>query len=228
VFVLNFLFPRLCINCRAEGEYLCKSCKKSLTPHPEICPYCHRFSEDYKTCLNCRTDRSHHLEWLIVAFSYQDLVKKLILQLKYYHKSDVADFLTERLALAISTNKSLPSRFKISYVPSHRFRHYCVKGYNQSKVLAQRLSNKTGLPRVYIARKTRSTHTQAGLNRVQRLTNLENAFQMDARKIRESDTILIIDDVTTTWSTINELAKTIKSQFPKVKIRWAVLARNTK
>lgn len=153
-----------------------------------------------------------------MGFSYQDLIKKLILQLKYYHKSDVANFLTDRLVLAISTNKTLPNKFKISYVPSHRFRHYCIKGYNQSKVLAQRLSEKTGLPRIYIAKKRRSTHTQAGLNRNQRLSNLENAFQIDAQKIRESDTILIIDDVTTTGSTINELAKTIKSQFPKVKI----------
>lgn len=226
--VINFFFPRTCINCRMPGDYLCKSCKKLLTPHPEICPYCHRFSPDYQTCLNCKTDRSHYLEWLIVGFSYQDLVKKLILQLKYYHKHDVAEFLIDRLALAISTNRTLPDKFKISYVPSHRFRHYCIKGYNQSKVLAQRLSEKIWLPRIYVAKKTRSTHTQAGLNRSQRLSNLENAFQMDTQKIQESDTILIIDDVTTTWSTINELARTIKSQFPKVKIRWAVLARNNK
>jgi len=226
--VINFFFPRTCINCRMPGDYLCKACKKLLNPHPEICPYCHKFSPDYKTCLNCKTDKSHHLEWLIVGFSYKDLIKKLILQLKYYHKYDVTEFLTDRLALAISTNKSLPKKFKISYVPSHRFRHHCIKGYNQSKILAQKLSEKIWLPRIYIAKKTRSTHTQAGLDRNQRLSNLENALQIDGQKIRESDTILIIDDVTTTGSTINELAKTIKSQFPKVKIWWAVLARNNK
>lgn len=228
---ISLLFPRTCINCQTPGNYLCKTCKKLLTPHPEICPYCHRFSTNYQTCLNCKTDKSHHLEWLIVVFSYQNLIKKFILQLKYYHKHDVADFLTDRLAIALSANSSLSfhrSNILISYIPSHRFRHYFIKGYNQSKLLAQKLSEKIWFPWINIAQKTRSTHTQAGLDKSQRLANLQGAFHLNNQKILDTDTILIIDDVTTTWSTINELAKTIKSQFPKVKIRWAVLARNNK
>lgn len=148
--ILNLIFPRTCINCQTPGDYLCKTCKKLLMPHPEICPYCHKFSSDYQTCLDCRTNKSHYLEGLIVAFSYQKFIKKLILQLKYYHKSDVANFLIERLALAIESNQILNSAthfprsatLKIAHIPSHRFRHYFIKGYNQSKLLAQKLAKK--------------------------------------------------------------------------------------
>lgn len=224
--LLNLLFPRTCINCQTQGEYLCKTCKKLLIPHVEICPYCHKFSADYKTCLNCKTDKSNYLEWLIIVFSYKDLIKKLILQIKYYHKSDTAEFLTERLIMAINCNHSLPNKLNIWYVPSHRFRHYFVKGYNQSKLLAQKLSEKTWFHIIDLAQKIHHTHTQAWLNRSQRLSNLSNVFSLNTQNIQDWETLLIIDDVTTTWTTINELAKTIKSQFPKIKIRWAVLARH--
>lgn len=225
--LINLLFPRTCINCQTIGNYLCIPCKKLLIPHPEICPYCHKFSANFKTCLNCKTDKSNYLDWLIMTFSYQKLIKKLILQLKYYHKFDITQFLVDRLALAIEANEELrSSTIKIGFVPSHRFRQYFIKWYNQSKLLAQKLSEKTWWIMIDIAEKTRSTHTQAGLNRMQRLSNLEDVFHLKINEIWEWDTILIVDDVTTTWSTINELAKTIKSQYPKVRIRWAVLARN--
>ncbi len=229
--IIDFIFPKYCIACHTSGDYLCKSCKKQLLPHPEICPVCHRYSTDYQTCINCRSDKENFLEWIIIPFAYKDWLKKLILRLKYYHKKDVTDFLVERLALAIQTNQILSSLITshsslITSVPSHRYRKYFIKGYNQSELLAKKLSQKTWIPYQSLVQKKKHSKTQAGLDRKQRLTNLQSAFTMKENNLTGTETILIVDDVTTTWSTINEIAKTIKHTYPKTKIWGVVLGRH--
>lgn len=237
--LIDFLFPRHCITCSKPGNYLCKTCKKQLQPHPEICPVCHRFSKDYQKCLNCKSDKNFVLEWIIIPFAYTDLLKRLIIKLKYFHKKDIGEFLIDRLALALEANETfqqesknsalwiLNSELIISFVPTHRYRHYFVKGYNQSQLLAKKLSEKLHVPVVDIAKKKKHTKTQASLDRNGRLKNLKNAFSLIPNlTLLGNETILIVDDITTTWSTINELAKLIKFHYPNIKVRWAVLWRH--
>ena len=236
---INLIFPRQCILCWKTGDYLCKTCKKKLDPHPEICPVCHRFSQDYQKCINCRNDKNFVLEWIIIPFRYDNTLKKLIMKLKYFHKKDIGGFLIDRLALALEANETfqresknsefwiLNSELIISFVPTHRYRHYFVKGYNQSQLLAKKLSEKLHIPVVDIAKKKKHTKTQASLDRNGRLKNLKNAFSLTPNlTLIGNETILIVDDITTTWSTINELAKLIKFHHPNIKVRWAVLGRH--
>ncbi len=208
--ILNLIFPKICINCQTTGEYLCKRCKKKLIPHPEICPYCHKFSQDFKTCLDCKSELRPPLEWLIIPFSYTQLIKKLILKLKYYHKKNLGNFLAERLELAIICNQTIERQkqkrnIKITFIPSHRFRQYFIKGYNQAQILAQKLNKKSWIQIIDISNKSHHTHTQAWLNRTQRLTNLKNSFTINKNiHLQWDEIIFIIDDVTKTWATINE------------------------
>lgn len=237
--LIDYIFPRQCVLCSATGAYLCTTCKRKLDPHPEICPICHRFSKDYQVCINCKTNKDFFLEWIIIPFRYDNTLKKLIMKLKYFHKKDISSFLVDRLALALEANETfqresknskcwiLNSELIISFVPTHRWREYMVKGYNQSKILAKDLSKKTWIPRIEIAKKKKHTKTQASLDRNGRLKNLKNAFSLiPNHKFIGNETILIVDDITTTGSTINELAKLIKFHYPKIKVRWAVLWRH--
>jgi ComF family protein len=225
--LIDLLFPRQCINCSTLWAYLCKSCKKQLNPHPEICPYCHRISKDYKTCIECRCNKNNALEGIIIPFAYTDVLKTLIIKLKYFHKRDIGEFLVERLSIALQANQSLNRNIIISFIPSHWYRHYFVKGYNQSELLARKLSEKLQVPIVAIANKKKHTKTQASLDREGRLKNLKNAFSLTQNlTLLGNETMLIVDDITTTWSTINEIAKLIKHYYPRIKIRWAVLWRH--
>ncbi len=229
---IDFLFPRACINCWTVGNYLCKQCKKMLQPHPEICPVCHRFSQGYQLCVNCRSEKNFFLEGIIIAFMYDALLKKLILRLKYFHKKDISGFLVERLAIAIQSNEIFMKRISVStgiitHIPSHRYRRHFIKWYNQSELLAKGLSEILHIPMMAIAKKRKHTRRQTGLERKERLKNLESAFMLiDWVPIQGNETILIVDDITTTGSTINELAKTIKARYPKIRIRWAVIGRH--
>lgn len=231
--ILNLFFPRHCISCWTSGAYLCKICKRKLIPHPEICPYCHRTSKDYLTCIECRTNKENCLEWIIIPFAYTESLKKLIIKLKYFHKKDIGSFLIDRLAIALQANQSLQHTLVtshsslVTFVPSHRYRHYFIKGYNQSEILAKELSKKLHVPMITIANKKKHTKTQASLDRNGRLHNLKNAFTLTRNiHLTGNETLLIVDDITTTWSTINELAKAIKCYYPNIKIWWAVLWRH--
>ena len=237
--LINYIFPRQCINCSEIGAYLCKNCKKKLEPHPEICPYCHRFSKDYLTCIECKCNKDNILEGIIIPFAYTTLLKNLILKLKYFHKKDIGDFLVDRLTIALQTNQSFQKEFHnsqhsifnpqlcISFIPSHWYRHYFIKWYNQSELLAKKLSQKTNIPIYTIARKQKHTKKQASLDRKGRIDNLKNAFSLYKNlPFTGNEILLIVDDITTTGSTIHELAKLIKWEYPKIKIRGAVIWRH--
>lgn len=231
--ILHFIFPPTCFSCEKEGEYLCPDCKKELKPHPELCPYCHRVSAHYQVCLNC-FPLYKSVQWIITSFQYTGVLKKLIRQLKYEHRSHLAGFLSERLQYMILTNPILSQalhqqKLLISFVPSHRYRKNFVKGYNQSELLAKKLAILVNAPFLQIRKKVKHTRSQAKLNRQQRLSNLDGSFSLLPKlSIDNNKTILIIDDITTTGSTITELADTLHTQYPKTKIRWLVIGRHGK
>lgn len=232
--ILNFLFPKYCINCSQAWEYLCFNCKKKLIAHPEICPYCHTYHRFYQTCFTCKNKKNNYLNWLIIAFVYDKILKTLILKLKYFHKKDIADFLAQRLFLTIQTNQLLQyqtnvlkQEILISYVPSHRYRKYFIKWYNPSQIIAKLLAKKLRLGLIEIVKKTKHTTQQAKLNKAQREENLKNSFEIiNNTNLKWNETIILIDDITTTWSTLNEIAKIIKKEYPQISVWWAVLWRH--
>ena len=154
------------------------------------------------------------MEGIIIPFRYDSLLKRLIMKLKYFHKKDIGGFLVERLVIALQANQSFQNSKSsfwrhglqpelnsklITRVPTHRYREYFVKGYNQSKILAKKLSEITGIPRVELAKKKKNTKTQASLNREGRLKNLKNVFSLIPHlTLTGNETILIVDDITTT------------------------------
>lgn len=230
--ILDLIFPKQCIGCSKIWEYLCKECKRELKPHMEICPSCHKYSKDYQTCLDCKTAREFVLDWILVPFSYTGFLKKIILKLKYYHKRDLVDFLIDRAVLAIYANSSLSSKIGkwnvvVSGIPSHWYRNYFVKWYNQSYLLAWNLAKKLWLEYKKIFKKRKNTKSQASLDRDWRLKNLKNVFDfnLEISFLENVKTIILVDDITTTGSTVNEVAKLIKTKYPKISVWGIVLGR---
>ena len=84
------------------------------------------------------------------------------------------------------------------------------RGYNQSQVLAKEISRLTGIP-VYdkcVAR-VRNTKPQKQFDRNERLINLKNAFIV-RENVVELETVIVVDDIFTTGSTIDSLAEELK------------------
>ena len=228
--LLDFLFPRTGVWCGKKWEYLCTDCKKELYAHPEICPFCHQKSSDFQTCKSCAEWQI--LQWIIIWFAYKWVAKKLILKAKFAHKKDVISFMAQRLALLVQTNQKLKpilenNQLFISYVPSHWRRKYYEKWYNQSQLLAKSLENELWIPMLKLASKRSYTVSQLRLNREDRKKNLQWAFKVEnLSELPNWATVLLVDDVTTTGSTLSELAKAIYEERKDLNFWWAVIARN--
>lgn len=229
--ILDLLFPEQCMGCWSSWSYLCAYCKKQLKPHPEICPITHKNSHSYTVRQDLLTEQSP-LTGCIVLFRFDPLIKKLITQLKYYHRSHISSFLWKRLALAIQSHEILSQllthnwQLLTSYVPSHRIRHHITKWYNQSQLLAWALCKELWLnkPKT-LCKKIKHTHSQVGMTKDERKQNLSDAFRV-TDTIPAGSTILIVDDVLTSGATMIELATTIKQSQPDCKVRGICVARN--
>ena len=78
---------------------------------------------------------------------------------------------------------------------------------------------------IQICKKTRNTKAQANTkSRNERLTNVSWSFE-NILNLENIDNVLIIDDLITTWSTLEQISKCIKEKNPKTKTFWLVLAR---
>jgi competence protein ComFC len=199
----DLFFPRVCVGCKKTGAYICTTCKKELIPHPDRCPFCHRITSYGQTCPDC-FPYHRHLAGVMVGFVYTDMIKKLILQLKFFHKYDCAGFLGQRIARLVETNPLLmqakrEQKLYVTFVPSHRRRQRIVKGYNQSQLLAVQVSKALEILLVQGIKKQKHTASQTKRTRKQRLTNLIGAFAaLPLIRLPEKATLIIVDDITTT------------------------------
>jgi ComF family protein len=98
--------------------------------------------------------------------------------------------------------------------------------YNHSEIIAKYISKKTNIKlEKNLIKKSKTTRQQSLLNRQDRLENLNNAFKIANNQIDNIDkkTFIIVDDVISTWSTINEISKILKENWAK-KVIWLIVA----
>ncbi len=91
-------------------------------------------------------------------------------------------------------------------VPLHPLRRR-ERGYNQAEVLARAIGKRMGIPVLDILQRVRNTTTQTHFDRKQRMKNLHKAFKIRSTPSIEKAQILLVDDVLTTGSTLDECAK---------------------
>jgi len=108
-------------------------------------------------------------------------------------------------------------------VPLHAARKR-ERGFNQAAVLAELLARKAGKPVVHALERIRYTSTQTQFDRNTRMENLRNAFRMRQNVPVRNLHLLLIDDVLTTGSTVDECARVLK-QAGAASVRVATVAR---
>ena len=97
----------------------------------------------------------------------------------------------------------------ITYIPMGK-KDMNRRGYNQTKLIAKELTGITGVKNVSLLKKVRETKEQKTLGAADRRKNLNNAFEFKFREDIKGKTVLIIDDVCTTGSTLSEAARILK------------------
>ena len=211
--VLDVIYPKnlTCVFCGDEifdeNPYCtCKNCAKILPKITgKICEKCGEPLENMASfCENCKGGKHYYTKSRSV-FVYQDYVSGGILNFKFhngkYYSKPFAKYLAD-LYKEHKYNCDL-----IIPVPIHVTR-LKERGYNQSELLAKDLGEIINLPVDSESLvKIKKTKNQAELDFKQRHTNLEKAFKVTNKKQIKDKNILLIDDVYTTGSTIDECTK---------------------
>lgn len=202
---LDFIFPINCLNCGSEGAFICHNCFSQLPwLHPPCCLYCAQPSSP-TPCRWCRISPLG-LEGSTAPFVMEGPIKEAVLQLKYHQVRGLTAVLAGLMENAwrskgLSVGLVLP-------VPLHP-RRLRQRGYNQSELLAKALGKGLGLPcDPSLLVRTRDTPPQVGLGRDDRVLNVQNSFHSSEAVSGKS--VLIVDDVATTGSTLSACADALR------------------
>lgn len=215
--VLHVFFPINCVICHRVLPYddelhVCSTCYAKFPQMTKLfCQKCGKSLPDGGAhCYDCLRSRRHY-EYIRAAGVYDGTLRDIIHKFKYkncdFLDTVLAKFMVERLANSFPWDR-------IDYiipVPLHR-KGYHVRGYNQAALLANKLSkyfNKPVLENVLL--KIRRTKAQASLNKEERLRNLTDAYYVREKEVVRRKNILLVDDVCTTGTTIEECSKVLKN-----------------
>jgi len=220
-FLLEIIFPVRCVGCDTEGEWFCKNCVAKIIPNEkQFCPICWSENGGGKICERC----SSPLDGLRVAASYRENpeLARAITTLKYKFSEPLAANLAKIIVQSI-TAKNYSTERVVSFIPLHKKRSRW-RGFNQAKLLSKFVAPKLNLPLEGSLIRIKNTSQQAKLNRTERIQNLENAFELAPNFIAKDKTILLVDDVASTGTTLIEAAKILKKNGAK-EVWGLVLAR---
>lgn len=225
-FFLDILFPIRCLHCRAYDTWLCDACCDALPLLTEqVCPHCKKGHTPHgSTCPLCIKDH-HALDGVLVASHRDDiLLKKVIHYYKYRFIEDLSIPLGRLLQNILIHNPTMPHVDMIIPVPLHS-RRLRWRGFNQALSLAQELRTDAQLTPDNLIR-TRYTVPQVQMRqRDARIHNLAGAFNLlDQENVRHKS-VLLVDDIMTTGTTLTLCAQTLKSAGAK-NVYAIVLARD--
>lgn len=207
---LDLLFPVTCLVCGADGVFLCDKCLSELPRlEKQQCLVCQTATPFGKTHIYCVSKNT--IDGSIAALPYKDRqVHKIIETFKYNFVSD----LSQPLALMILDEikkQNLSDYFRdftVVSVPLHA-RRFNWRGFNQAELLAGKLAEDLGLVMDNkLVVRNKFTKPQVKLKAEERKRNMENAFSLTGDASGKK--ILLVDDVVTSGSTANELAKLLK------------------
>ncbi len=210
-----------CLICAKEDIYkygLCYDCYKSLVPLiGNRCRICCDSINTEGLCSSCMKEKPDYAK-LFCNFSYKPPMDTLIKNFKHnnkrYLKYDFAQIALDSLKEVIDEITL------ITAVPISK-RRLRERGYNQAELLGKKLSSLTDIP--YRTVLCRSGNIKAAnLNRDERLKQLKGQFDFNAGVFGE--TVLLVDDVCTTGTTLRQCAKLLKKAGAK-EVYCCVIAR---
>ena len=197
------------MGCNKYGKYICALCLKKAPYAKCVCPMCEKPSIDGMTHSKC--DRKYGLDGLISLWDYKGVIRNAIVTLKYKYATELVNELAEACLERLRTDGRILNTTLVP-VPLYWYRKN-YRGFNQSELVAKVIAKKMGWNFVadLLIRKKQSV-PQAELKGADRRENIKGVFALNPNYLsfRICNSVIILDDVWTTGSTIKEAAKVLK------------------
>ncbi|MDO8668711.1 MAG: ComF family protein [Candidatus Buchananbacteria bacterium] len=207
---LDIIFPIKCLSCRAEGDWLCLRCLSQLRLYNyNLCPICGLENKDGQVCGYCR--HISNLDGLLVILENNKLSQKMIHLVKYNFIPDIFNHLKPRFVEYFGKNPLWRDFFVLTPVPLHP-RRFLERGFNQSQLICDIISGIGGNKiNDQLLKKIKYNRHQVGLGASKRHVNITGSFKTTVNLQADyNKPIVIVDDVYTTGSTLEECAKKLK------------------
>ncbi len=207
----NFDESFICEKCLLEArryietENLCLKCSRTINIENKI-------EVEKQKCNHClENEDSFHFEKNISVLEYNSHFRKLLRNYKFGYNKNISSGFVKILENYLKENKDFFKNFDIiTSVPIYKGRAK-YRGFDQSKLIAEKICNvvdKSYCEGLLI--KIKNTYPQTTVPREQRITNIKDTVVLNTNIKIENKRILLIDDVFTTGSTLNECTKVLK------------------
>lgn len=214
---LHLVYPTHCVHCRCliQEAVFCSGCSQllELIDPEERCTLCFNLTENLQKegCDSCRQQKSPFYRQAS-AFDYMGPAASLIKQLKYANQPYLARGAGAFLAMQLE-QLQWPLPDAIVPVPLS-WTHWLMRGYNQSELLAESLGQLLSVPVWHVLKRESGDYSQAGLNLTQRQKLTGKHFKRQPTVSIQDKTLLVIDDVHTTGSTLKRCGESLLDGLP--------------
>ncbi len=220
--IKNIILPASCIVCASESlseQALCAECFGKITFLPvykcKRCGFKAEQLDDKGVCGDCNIHIPAFDSFYGVA-EYDAFSASLITRLKFNDQLSLVPSLSRLMA---SVLPDVEDTAIITAVPIY-WRRRLKRRYNQSDELARYIARYKNINFISnLVQRTRNTQPQLGKSGYQRRKNLKQAFELNKRyKSLKNAHIILVDDVMTTGTTLQAVAKILKKQNHKVSV----------
>lgn len=218
----HLLFPKKCLSCEGEltqkEHSICSICTQNFTET--------NFHLDLEPTL---LDKlfwgriSLHHTYALFFFEKEKTAQKILFQLKYKHNKAVGDYFGGEIAKRLKMHPGFQDVDAFLPVPLHPKKEF-ARGYNQSEVLAKGIARTLNLPLdTTTVRRVQHGISQTRKSRFERWDSIQTTFDV-REKIQSYQHVVLVDDVVTTGSTLEVIARAILEKHPSIKISIVTLA----
>lgn len=204
---LDWLYPPACGGCGTLGWRWCPECHQRVIYMDEqnICHLCGNLLFGGGICPRCQS-QPPSFQALRSWGVYSGPLRQAIHRLKYGREIGLGEALAQPLLeRLISLNWPIDL---ITAIPLNKNR-LKQRGYNQAGLLARPLALGYKVPyKPQAVQRIKDTPTQVGLSAAQRKENVRGVFNA-LPQVVQGRTVLLVDDVTTSGSTMREGAQSL-------------------
>ena len=213
---LDLIFPPVCIGCHdrigRDVKLLCEPCLETISRLEEgFCDVCGS-PLDGKDCEVCWDSRIY-FDFSRSVFRFDGAIRQMIHELKYNGLLAPVEWLAEHTANYLAQNSMYKDIDVITAVPLHTVRKR-ERGFNQSELIARAIARRLGISYCEPIKRRHYTESQTHLDKAERMHNLKDAFILKPQAKITGKHILLLDDVFTTGSTVNEIARVLHTAQP--------------